>query len=845
MKRCIVLFLLGILFSIMLPAEDFLRILSLMGVVFLILLLYIDFAKNAKIYQKVFSFVVGFFVGNIVYWQRLDLLTDFIVWQDQFPWIIRVATLAIMLFGIGLVWRQEARARTFGKQEPANWEDRNLFRERQSDLKRLEHYVKTERADILGIEGEWGSGKTFLVEGLKEHLQQDNSYELITVDVISIRLDRYADYLIRELDGVLRRNGVLSKNSTALRRLLAESKFKAFSFLWTDVETQYTKLFDDFREELLGLQRRIVIVYEDLDRIQQADDIRNIFYLSEKLTARNAFWKNSGIQIVYQYSAHRMQELGFSRLYLEKYIHCRMQLTKIDFVIMARELQEQERQSKGLGLKNSRCELSNDDLYRLPPHLFLPRNRPIPEEESWMDEYFSDKFTIRRTKQFLQELAVKMGEYSSRMEAGDRDLVIALCFIEYFLPEAYGKLDAENLSGAFVVQEEGKKAIPFAEACRSNWMIFAPQKHEQAFELYMAWRMLGLDAVKDEEPSEIQSVSDIYGWSMKQVIAAEHLERVNIQRMVRFFYESGKPFWNEYIYHANSLAERLLSEDKTCWPEVFQKWQQEMEGEKSGVRTLQRIGLSLWTEIVRAFGFASSKWTLEEMKTNYQNLFTLYQVLRDKTDLGFPRFFGQRFMEDWAPVWEGIPKDVISFRMMFEMAMSPKTVENYQNYDLFYVFAGRSMKAFYQNGFILQPDPWMYKPLFQNSFLLEKRKLCLEECIQTIDREIECFCETLKQEQVARRDPLPGGVPMYQSAQKYFSLLQKSLQADKQAKIQKSSHVMTKIIDVADETLRKIQSIEDDDCFYEAIRENREKVPMASLIDLIQKRNDKQRGEGV
>lgn len=80
---------------------------------------------------------------------------------------------------------------------------------------------------------------------------------------------------------------------------------------------------------------------------------------------------------------------------------------------------------------------------------------------------------------------------------------------------------------------------------------------------------------------------------------------------------------------------------------------------------------------------------------------------------------------------------------------------------------------------------------------------------------------------------------MYRSAQKYFSFLRKSLRAKRQAKIQQSSHVMTKIIDVTGETLEKIQNIEDDARFYEAIHENQDKVAAVSLIDLIRRRNDK------
>ena len=62
------------------------------------------------------------------------------------------------------------------KSEKKNPDD-DIFPERQDDLDRLEQYLSA--ADVVGINGAWGSGKTFLVNKLIEKNQ--GKWEVIRV----------------------------------------------------------------------------------------------------------------------------------------------------------------------------------------------------------------------------------------------------------------------------------------------------------------------------------------------------------------------------------------------------------------------------------------------------------------------------------------------------------------------------------------------------------------------------------------------------------------------------------------------------------------------------------------
>jgi hypothetical protein len=78
---------------------------------------------------------------------------------------ISVLILGLFLFGIFIYLLQL-------NLEPKKAEQENLFHKRGKDLKRILDYV--ENFNIIGIEGVWGNGKTFLVQNLKEQLKRES-----------------------------------------------------------------------------------------------------------------------------------------------------------------------------------------------------------------------------------------------------------------------------------------------------------------------------------------------------------------------------------------------------------------------------------------------------------------------------------------------------------------------------------------------------------------------------------------------------------------------------------------------------------------------------------------------
>lgn len=200
-----------------------------------------------------------------------------------------------------------------------------LFRERKEDLQRTKEYLN--RFNIMGINGEWGSGKTYLMKYLQNEKDMQDKYEFVNIYLLSCNLDNLSQILINELEKVLIKYGIYSRYSNSLRKILASNNFidTLFSSMFLDTNS-FTASINGFKNEIRKLDKTLVIVFEDLDRINDANVIKKIFSISENLVGEN-------IKIVYQYDQRNLEMINecFNRNYLDKYIPYTVNLTQINF----------------------------------------------------------------------------------------------------------------------------------------------------------------------------------------------------------------------------------------------------------------------------------------------------------------------------------------------------------------------------------------------------------------------------------------------------------------------------------------------------------------------------------
>jgi len=317
-----------------------------------------------------------------------------------------------------------------------------IFPKRQHDLVRIENYIN--KFDIVGINGTWGSGKTFIVNELKKQANIRDEYIFIEIDLLSCNLDEIQVILLNEMEKVLKNHGIIARHSYKLKKILGDkSVFHNVKHLIIGDDVSYSEAIDGFRNEINLLDRSLIVVYEDIDRISDKNIIKKIFSISEKLSSQK-------IKILYQYDEYNLKLLGFDRGYLEKYIPYVVNLTDIGFF----EVLEYTFKEKWI----EELPLKQDELHFLKYPIYAePIIGNILNKHQAYNLHISGT-GIRKVKHFLYELTTAMKGNDHYCNKECRKTVIIFYFIKHLYASIYEQLHLEHgLLDTLKFEYNGKK----------------------------------------------------------------------------------------------------------------------------------------------------------------------------------------------------------------------------------------------------------------------------------------------------------------------------------------------------------------------------------------------------
>lgn len=405
----------------------------------LLLVQYSSYKKNQNLYRQALAISCSNFLAFIFfkwihgYHFAFDL-------EDRF--CIGYGLLLGVAFVVG---RWIARRKT----TTAEAKGEVLFRERKFDAERLREYLSV--FSVIGINGPWGSGKSFVTDHIG-----NTGYMPIKIDLLACNLDEIQSVLLNELDKVLKERGIFSPYSPKLKKQLKQGQFvQNVGQLLVRDDVSYTEAVTGFRQDLKKLGKTILIIFEDLDRIDNADVIRKILGISEKLAGDN-------IKIIYQYDEEnlRKKEQKFDRRYLEKYIPFTMSLTEIPF---SRILDYWFETETGTNLPLKREDFKFLELPITPPYSV------VGNLMSGQIHLMIPNVTVRKVEHFLKEMILflsKDGIYKKNKRE-----VILFFLIKHFYDELYEKLiPGESLLHVFKFDYQGKKdtLVNWFHHCKKN-----------------------------------------------------------------------------------------------------------------------------------------------------------------------------------------------------------------------------------------------------------------------------------------------------------------------------------------------------------------------------------------
>lgn len=304
-----------------------------------------------------------------------------------------------------------------------------IFPKRQRDLQRLKNFLET--VNIIGLDAKWGMGKTFLLSQLQNDEDIAQNYYIIEISVLTCKVNQLIPVLFHELDKVLKKDGILSLQSESVNALFDSQKdFRSVINFFLDKNEGAAESLKKFKIQLGNMRKKLIIIYEDLDRIDDDKIIKQILAINERLS-------NSRIKIIYQYDYSRMAGLGISINYLEKYIPYSMKLTELDFLeIVVMVLRE---------LKVDKNVLSIDDLNILSSHNLIEK---IQREKFYFHEApVSDMLqeainTPRNIRLWIEEIISMLSMYEFYRDPYNKNLLIHLLYLKHILPDCYMKVSS-------------------------------------------------------------------------------------------------------------------------------------------------------------------------------------------------------------------------------------------------------------------------------------------------------------------------------------------------------------------------------------------------------------------
>ena len=411
---------------------DFIPYISVCFGILIFGLILFDFKKSKNLFICLFFVLLlnlGVFLG-------IKYLDGYRICFDAIDWIyIGYASLVILFFTISILMLIRIRNKT-----KTNITD-NYLQERYDDCKLLLRYL--EKYPIVGLQGLWGDGKTFLCNYIKN---KNNDFYYISISLMTLQIDTVESILVNELNSLFRNKRIFSLASSKANNLIKQNIPYGLGELLTK-DGSYTELYESIVDGVNVLDKPVVVFFEDIDRINEQSVIFKLFSIVELLSS-----KTDKFKACYQYDADKLTEiLKIDSKYLEKYIPYSVNLTPVNFERTLKVLIEKGKSNHLYG------NIDFKDISFISERHFLDFDlRKLINMESEFSITYS--FTIRSVKFFLDELTelIELQEYEKH-----KRVLITFLEIKHFLIEEYKTLspiDRFSESQFFEYNEE-KKSI--------------------------------------------------------------------------------------------------------------------------------------------------------------------------------------------------------------------------------------------------------------------------------------------------------------------------------------------------------------------------------------------------
>ena len=418
----------------------------LITILFIFLWYYVvdkKFKKNILILYGISTFL--FFLIKILNNVQIFMsdINDFIKRINNWNTYLIVGTIGIYFLILIVI-------KIFKKTESIEKTDEKLYKNREKDKEFiLDFLTNNDNKNIytLGIDSEYGTGKTFIVEKTIEELDY-KKFEVIKIRCMLLEKEEIYSYILKKIRKILSKNSIFTVSFEKLSNTFLKTIDNKFFGGISELLSQNIVIdeIDYFKEVIEKLDKTIILVFDDIDRVNDTEKIERILSFISDFSIKN-------IKILVLFNSQNLKNIDekYNRNYLEKYIPVTRKITNISFI----ELLKKEIKSNNLDEEDFKFLYIIDRGYALYPD---------PEAIIKFDEMFKFKrelerflkkeflinsygFSPRMIKNFIEEVS-NFFKLNSEWEIEKR-LLIAYVFLKnLYYDEFYEKI--ENTSKSFV-----------------------------------------------------------------------------------------------------------------------------------------------------------------------------------------------------------------------------------------------------------------------------------------------------------------------------------------------------------------------------------------------------------
>ena len=364
----------------------------------------------------------------------------------------------------------------------------NLINSREQDLDNLKNILDNTLDSII-IDDEWGNGKTFFIKKFMEKYNTNYEFIYIKAPYFQTR-EEFRKVFLTELNKVFIKNGIFN---TSISNLTKYFGVEIQGITLNQIEKNYNETIEEIVKKMCKLDKKIVVVLDDLDRIEKGEDIQEILNFIGEINIE----LREKIGLITLSSYNKLNEKVISHTedkegenYLEKYFDKKFYLQKVNIKELIEYFCEDENLSKII----KQCTEAIEKYYLISFNSENLENyeKNFKEEIKQNKIYFS-KQTFRNIERIVKNISnINVDELIGNKEIYKKIFILFEIF-ELLLPESWENLKIDSkmeslLNNIFIYKDNPEINLErynqFIYSCANEVLNYKKSKTQNYFSKY-------------------------------------------------------------------------------------------------------------------------------------------------------------------------------------------------------------------------------------------------------------------------------------------------------------------------------------------------------------------------